>query len=61
MVMASWTGASADVARIAWVRDTWRELRRFSTGGNYVDFLGDDHGDDRVRAAYGSNHAAGRS
>ena len=31
------------------------DLRRFSTGGTYLNFLNADDGEDRVRAAYGAN------
>ncbi len=39
-----------------WVRDAWRRVRPFSTGGNYVNFQTADEGDDRIRATYGANH-----
>lgn len=32
-------------------------MRRFSTGGTYVNFLTEEEGDERTRAAYGENHA----
>ena len=31
-------------------------LRRFSTGGTYVNMLTDEEGDERIRAAYGANY-----
>ena len=34
----------------------WRDMRRFSTGGTYVNFLTEEEGDDRTRAAYRSNY-----
>jgi FAD/FMN-containing dehydrogenase len=37
----------------AWVRDYFASLRPFSTGGVYVNFLGDE-GQDRVKASYGA-------
>ncbi len=39
-----------------WVRDTWEEVRPFSTGGSYVNFQTADEGDDRVRSSYGANY-----
>jgi hypothetical protein len=36
------------------VRETWESLRGFSTGGNYVNFLNEDDGQDRLEAALGS-------
>jgi hypothetical protein len=38
----------------AWVRDYFASLRPFSTGGVYVNFLGNE-GQDRVKAAYGAD------
>ena len=37
---------------IAWTRETFDALAPFSTGGVYVNFVGNE-GDERVRAAYG--------
>ena len=31
------------------------DLRRFSTGGTYLNFLNADDGEDRIRAAWGPN------
>jgi FAD/FMN-containing dehydrogenase len=39
------------------VREAWGDLRRFSTGGTYVNFLTEDEGADRTRAAYGEHYA----
>lgn len=41
---------------IATVRDGWRRIRRFSTGGNYVNFQLADDDATRTAAAYGTNH-----
>ena len=40
----------------AWVRSAWEALRRFSTGGNYVNFQTDDEPDARTAASYGANY-----
>jgi FAD/FMN-containing dehydrogenase len=32
-------------------------MRRFSTGGTYVNFLTEEEGGDRIAAAYGDNYA----
>ena len=32
------------------------DLRQFSTGGTYINFLTEDEGDDRTRAAYRTNY-----
>lgn len=41
---------------IRWAREVWHAARPFTTGGVYANNLGDE-GEDRVRAAYGENHA----
>ena len=46
-----------DQANIEWTRNAWRDLRQFSTGGTYVNFLTEEEGDDRTRAAYRTNYA----
>ena len=56
-ITGSWERAADDAANIEWARSTWREITRFSTGGTYVNFLTEDEGDDRTRAAYGANYA----
>lgn len=32
-------------------------MRRFSTGGTYINFLTEEEGGERIQAAYGKNHA----
>ena len=39
---------------VAWTQRLWEAMRPFSTGGTYVNFLGDE-GPARVRAAYGED------
>ena len=55
-VAASWEKVEDDRANIEWARAAWRDLRRFSTGGTYVNFLTEEEGDERIRAAYGDNY-----
>lgn len=54
---SAWEKPEDDARNIEWTRAAWRDLKRFSTGGTYVNFLTEEEGDDRVRAAYGANHA----
>jgi FAD/FMN-containing dehydrogenase len=56
-ITASWEQAGDDMANLEWARAAWRDMRRFSTGGTYVNFLTEEDGDERIRAAYGQNHA----
>jgi hypothetical protein len=53
---ASWEKAEDDKTNIDWARAAWRDLRSFSTGGTYVNFLTEEEGDDRIHAAYGNNY-----
>jgi FAD/FMN-containing dehydrogenase len=54
-IYSLWTDPSQNAANIAWVRDTWQQLRPFAPGGVYVNELGEDDGS-RVREAYGVNY-----
>ena len=55
-VTASWERPEDDVANVEWARAAWRDARRFSTGGTYVNFLTEEETGDRVRDAYGANY-----
>ena len=55
-IAASWEKVEDDHANIEWTRAAWRDLRCFSTGGTYVNFLTEEEGDERIRAAYGNNY-----
>jgi FAD/FMN-containing dehydrogenase len=51
-INSNWTDPGADAENIAWAREFFEAMQPFSTGGVYVNFLGNE-GEDRVRAAYG--------
>jgi FAD/FMN-containing dehydrogenase len=51
-----WQKSSDDDANIRWTRGLWDEMKPFSPGGVYVNNLGDDEPEGRVRAAYVSNY-----
>jgi FAD/FMN-containing dehydrogenase len=53
-ITGSWESAADDAVNVAWARDAWSALRRFSTGGVYMNFLTEDEGADRIEAAYGA-------
>ncbi len=55
-IAAGWDDAADDEANVAWARAAWQDLRRFSTGGTYINFQTADEGDARIRAAYGQNY-----
>jgi hypothetical protein len=57
-IAGAWDQAEADDANIGWARTAWSDMKTFSTGGNYVNFLTADETPDRIDAAIGK--AAGR-
>jgi len=54
-IAAAWDAAENDGSNVEWARAAWHDMKRFSTGGTYVNFLTEDEADDRTRAAYGGN------
>jgi FAD/FMN-containing dehydrogenase len=55
-IMASWEDPAQDAPNIEWARTTWQRMRSFSTGGTYINFLTEEEGEPRIRAAYGANY-----
>jgi FAD/FMN-containing dehydrogenase len=55
-ITGSWEKPEDDDANIAWARDAWSDMRRFSTGGTYINFLNEEEGDNRIHDAYGDNY-----
>jgi FAD/FMN-containing dehydrogenase len=55
-ITAAWETADDDKVNIEWARAAWRDIRRFSTGGTYVNFLTEEEGDERTHAAYRDNY-----
>jgi FAD/FMN-containing dehydrogenase len=55
LIMSIWADTARSEENIEWTRRLWEELRPFSAGGVYVNYLGQE-GEDRVRAAYGANY-----
>jgi FAD/FMN-containing dehydrogenase len=55
-ITAAWDNPGDDEPSIRWARNAWQDMRRFSTGGTYINFLTADEGDDRTQAAYGGNY-----
>jgi hypothetical protein len=52
-IAGSWEKAADDAANVEWARAAWRDLKAFSTGGTYLNFLTEDDGADRTEAALG--------
>jgi hypothetical protein len=49
----SWERASDDGTNIEWAREAWSDMKSFSTGGTYLNFLTEDEGPQRTAAALG--------
>ncbi len=54
-IVSLWEDVSQNQRNIEWTRRLYEAMAPFSTGGVYVNFLGEE-GEDRVRAAYGPKH-----
>jgi FAD/FMN-containing dehydrogenase len=54
-IAASWEKPEDDGANVEWARSSWRDMKHFSTGGTYVNFLTEEEAGERVAAAYGGN------
>lgn len=54
-ILASWDDPGAAAANIAWARDCFEAMQPYLERGVYVNGLGDE-GEDRTRAAYGTNY-----
>ncbi len=50
---ATWEDPADDEANISWVRDSRKRNAPFTTGGVYLNFIGDE-GDERIKAAFGA-------
>ena len=52
-IAASWERQDEDDVNIEWARQAWSDLKAFSTGGTYINFLTADEGPERTAAAFG--------
>ncbi len=50
----AWEQAADDAANIEWARKAWNDMKAFSTGGTYINFLTEDEGPERIEAALGN-------
>lgn len=55
LIVGIWTDPAARAANVKWVRDLWGAMAPYSSGGVYVNYLGQeaDEGSDRIKSAYG--------
>lgn len=54
-IAGSWERSDDDEANVDWARGAWNDMKRFSTGGTYVNFLTEDDGFERTKAALGGS------
>ncbi len=54
--MGVWDDRAKSNPAIGWVKGFWDGIAPFTTGGVYVNTLGEGEGEDRVRAAYGASY-----
>ncbi len=52
-IAGSWEKADEDKANVEWAREAWNDMKAFSTGGTYINFLTQDEGPERIEAALG--------
>jgi FAD/FMN-containing dehydrogenase len=52
-IAAAWEKAEDDNDQIQWARDAWNDMKIFSTGGTYLNFLTQEEGPERTHAALG--------
>lgn len=58
VAQSMWTpDSAAGETNRAWVRNAWSAVKRFSTGGNYVNFQTDDEPESRTAESYRGNLA----
>jgi hypothetical protein len=50
---SAWEKSDDDADNIDWTRRAWSDMRRYSTGGTYINFLTEDTDTERTRAAIG--------
>ena len=56
LMTSVWTEPSDTDANVAWTRETFAALQPQLAAGRWLNYLGDDQGNDAVRAAYGANY-----
>jgi FAD/FMN-containing dehydrogenase len=56
LIPTVWLDPAETDANIAWTRETVEALTPYFAGRRWLNYLGDDDGDDAVRAAFGRNY-----
>lgn len=55
VIMPMWSDPAESAKHIRWADELWDAMRPFSPGGVYVNYLSNE-GEERIKAAYGSNY-----
>jgi FAD/FMN-containing dehydrogenase len=56
-IEANWDDPAQDAGNIAWARDLYGDMKRFSSGGLYLNFPGlAEEGEEMLRATYGERY-----
>jgi FAD/FMN-containing dehydrogenase len=53
-IAGSWEHAEQDQVNTEWAREAWNDMKSFSIGGTYINFLTEDEGPERIKAALGA-------
>jgi FAD/FMN-containing dehydrogenase len=56
LIPSVWADPAATEANIAWTRESHAALKPHLSERRWLNYLGDDQGDDAIRAAYGPNY-----
>jgi FAD/FMN-containing dehydrogenase len=56
LIPSVWTDPADSQANIRWTRETHAVLEPHLSSRRWLNYLGDDQGEDAIRAAYGPNH-----
>ena len=58
IVIAMWDDPAQEEAHVTWARGLWDALQPHAENAVYVNYLGPDDAEDRIREAYGDEHYA---
>ncbi len=61
LIVSEWMEPGESEQNIAWARETYAAMQPYMAAGRYVNYLGEDEGEDPVAAAYGPNYERLRS
>lgn len=61
LVVSEWQDPADSERNIAWARETYAAMEPYMARGRYVNYLGEEEGEDPVASAYGPNYERLRS